>query len=112
VAQLFSRPSPGLGAVRIGEHALAILRGAGLSPGDAVAAFSGIIALNYGWSSFTTARELDPSGPSHDVASLLAALPAAAFPRTVEVAGELGAYGGDDHYELVLAGLTEGLPGP
>ena len=32
-----------------------------------MAAFSGIIALNYGWSSYTTARDLDREGPSHDV---------------------------------------------
>ena len=109
VAPLFSRPSPGLGAVRIGEHALAILRGAGFATSDAVAAFSGIIALNYGWTSFTTARDADPSGPSHEVGATLAALPADAFPHTVEAAAEMGAYGSDAHYELVLDGLLAGL---
>ena len=68
VAPLFSHPSPGIGAIRIGELALAILRRAGFSDAHAVAAFSAVIALNYGWSSFTTARDLDPGGPSHDVA--------------------------------------------
>jgi len=111
VAPLFSSPSPGLGAVRIGELALGILRRGGLSDGRAVAAFSGVIALNYGWSSFTTARDLDPGGPSHDVEAMLTALPAAAFPLTVEVAKEMGAYGSDEHYEFVLDQLLRGLAG-
>jgi AcrR family transcriptional regulator len=111
VAPLFSSPSPGLGAVRIGELALGILRRGGLGDGRAVAAFSGVIALNYGWSSFTTARDLDPGGPSHDVEAMLTALPAAAFPLTVEVAKEMGAYGSDEHYEFVLDQLLRGLAG-
>src|SRR3954466_8276214 len=71
VAPLFTRPNPGLSSVRIGELALGILRRAGFSKARAVAAFSGIIALNYGWSSFTAARDLDPEGPSQDVGAML-----------------------------------------
>jgi AcrR family transcriptional regulator len=109
VAPLFTRPSPGLSAVRIGEHALGILRRAGFSDERAVAVFSGIIALNYGWSSFTTARELDPDSPAHDVGAMLAALPPSAFPLTVEVAGAMGAYGSDRHYDIVLDQFLSGL---
>jgi AcrR family transcriptional regulator len=112
VAPLFTRPSPGIGAVRIGELALGILRRGGLSDARAVAAFSGIVALNYGWSSFTTARDLDPEGPSQDVGAMLALLPAAEFPLTVDVAGELSAYGSDAHYEFVLDRLLSGLNQP
>ena len=109
VAPLFTRPNPGLGSVRIGELALAILRGAGLSGPRAVAAFSGIVALNYGWSSFTTARDLAPDAAGHDVGAALARLPAAEFPLTAGVASDLGAYGSDEHYELVLDQLLTGL---
>jgi AcrR family transcriptional regulator len=109
VAPLFARPSPGMGAVRIGELALGILRRAGLSDERAVAVFSGIIALNYGWSSFTTARDLDPAGPGHDVGAMLAALPRTEYALTVEVAGEMGAYGSDRHYDIVLDQLLRGL---
>jgi len=109
VAQLFTRPSPGLGAVRIGELALGILERGGTTEGRAVAVFSGVIAFNYGWSSFTSARDLDPGGPSHDVAAALAMLPAEHFPLTVGVASELGHYGSDEHYELVLGQLLGGL---
>jgi hypothetical protein len=75
----------------------------------AVAAFSGIIALNYGWSSFTTARDLDPTSPGHDVGAMLAALPRSEYPLTVEVAGEMGAYGSDHHYDFVLDQFLSGL---
>jgi AcrR family transcriptional regulator len=109
VAPLFTQPNPGLSAVRIGELALGILRRGGLSDARAVAAFSGIIALNYGWSSFTTARDLDPEGPSHDVGAMLAQLPPAVYPLTVDVAEEMGAYGSDSHYDFVLDQLLGGL---
>src|SRR5215217_1676528 len=109
VTPLFTQPNPGLSAVRIGEFALEILRRGGLGNADAVAAFSGIIALNYGWSSFTAARDSDPDGPSHDVGAALAGLPRSEFPLTVEVAGEMGAYGSDEHYDFVLAQLLAGL---
>jgi AcrR family transcriptional regulator len=109
VAPLFSQPNPGLSAVRIGELALGILRRAGVSDARAVAAFSGIIALNYGWSSFTTARDLDPAGPGHDVGAVLAALPRSEYPLTVDVAAEMGAYGSDQHYDFVLDRFLSGL---
>ena len=109
IAPLFTQPNPGLSAVRIGESALGILRRGGLSNARAVAAFSGIIALNYGWSSFTAARDLDPEGPSHDVGAMLAQLPPSQFPLTVDVAGEMGAYGSDVHYNFVLDHLLGGL---
>lgn len=109
VAPLFTRPNPGLGAVRIGELALGILRRGGLSDARAVAALSGIIALNYGWSSFTSARDLDRASPGHDVGTMLARLPASQFPLTVDVAAEMGDYGSDDHYDFVLEHLVRGL---
>jgi AcrR family transcriptional regulator len=108
VAPLFSQPNPGMSSVRIGEFALGILRRGGFSNARAVAAFSGIIALNYGWSSFTSARDLE-AGTGHDVAAMLAQLPPADYPLTVDVANEMGAYGSDQHYEFVLDQLLTGL---
>jgi AcrR family transcriptional regulator len=109
VAPLFTQPNPGLGAVRIGEHVLGILDRGGVSKDRSVAVFSGLIALNYGWASFTAARDLDPGGPSHDVSAMLRQLPPAMFPLTVAVAEEMGAYGSDAHYELVLEQMLGGL---
>jgi hypothetical protein len=68
-----------------------------------------LIALNYGWASFTSARALDPSSPGHDVGAALRMLPADVFPLTVAVADEFGAYGSDDHYEFVLDRFLSGL---
>jgi AcrR family transcriptional regulator len=109
VAPLFGQPNPGISSVRIGELALGILRRGGFSDARAVAAFSGIIALNHGWPSFTTARDLDPQGPGHDLGAMLAALPRTEYPLTVDVADEIGAYGSDHHYDLVLDQLLSGL---
>jgi AcrR family transcriptional regulator len=88
VAPIFSRPNPGPSAVAIGDHAFGILARGGFTEDDAVAAFSGILALNYGWSSFTAARDLDTTG------------------ITAEMMGE---YGSDRHYELVLGHFLDGL---
>jgi AcrR family transcriptional regulator len=81
VAPLFANPVPGPSAQRIGGHALAILERGGHTGDAAVAAFSGLIALNYGWSSFTVATDL----------------------------GTRDGYGSDEHYELVLGALVDGL---
>jgi AcrR family transcriptional regulator len=75
VAPIFSHPNPGPAAVAIGEHAFAVLG----DVADPMAAFSGIIALNYGWASFTAAG------------------------------GDLEGYGTDAQYERVLAALADGL---
>jgi hypothetical protein len=97
-----------MSAVRIGEHALAVIRSGGRTNDEAVAIFSGVIALNYGWSSFTAARQLHPAA-GEQVAAAMATLPAEAFPDTASVAAEMVAYGSDEHYELVLDRLVGGL---
>ena len=81
VAPIFTNPNPGPGAVRIGEVAFAILRRGELRDAEAIAAFSGLLALNYGWASFTAARNLDP------------------------------AYGSDEHYDFALEAFVTGLRG-
>jgi AcrR family transcriptional regulator len=106
VAPLFSHPSPGLNAVRIGEESLRILRRGGITDDSAVATFSAIIALNYGWSAFTTARD-DTAEPTLPAA--LAALPADQFPLTVGVATSMGNYGSETHYDLALNHLITGI---
>jgi len=91
VAPIFSRPNPGPSAVAIGDHAFGILARGSFTEDAAVAAFSGILALNYGWSSFTAARDLDPTGIT---------------------AAQMGEYGSDRHYELVLGHFLDGLRSP
>jgi AcrR family transcriptional regulator len=94
VSPLFSHPTPGMSAVTVGEHALAVIRRGDVTNDEAVAIFSGIIALNYGWSSFTAARQLDPTA-GEQVAAAMATLPAEAFPNTAAVAAEMAGYGSD-----------------
>lgn len=111
ITTLFSHPNPGLNAARIGEEALRILERGGITGDEAVATFSGLIALNYGWSAFSTAREAlgsagDERPPLGDV---LASLPAEEFPLTVRSASSMGGYGSDAHFEIVLAQLLAGI---
>lgn len=111
IPMVFTHPNPGLGAVRIGELALRILRRGGLTNDQMIAAFSGLIALNYGWLAFSVGRAGDPDGPSHTVTEELLRLPADHFPLIVETAEAMGAYGSDEHYDYALGRFLGGLGG-
>jgi len=80
VIPLFSHPSPGPNAFRVGELAFAILARGGSVGDDAVADFSSILALNYGWCAFGTSREKLPQE-----------------------------YGSEAHYERALGHLVTGI---
>ena len=81
-----------------------------LRRGGAVAAFGPLIALNYGWSSFTAARELDPGRAQPrrrgDADRPCPPRPSRSRSRRPP---STGAYGSDEHYELVLDQLLLGL---
>ncbi len=64
VEGLIAHPLPGPNAIPIGEEALRILTRAGISGEPAVAYFSGILALNYGWTSFAHAKTQTTAAPS------------------------------------------------
>lgn len=108
VTAFFHHPSPGLNATRIGEDALGILARGGISGDAAVAAFSALIALNYGWCGFALARPAD----ERPLAEALSALPAELFPHTVSVSSAMAGYGSDAHYDAVLRSLVTGLGAP
>jgi len=112
ITSLFTHANPGLNATRIGEVALRILRQGGITGEAAVAAFTGILALNYGWAAFATARDtpvLDDENRMPIMRDGLAALPADEFPLTVEVADQMSSYGSNEHYELTLNQLLVGI---
>lgn len=112
IIPLFTHPNPGLNATRIGELALDILRRGGVTGGDAVADFCGILALNYGWSAFATARSAaarNGQDPGPAIGAMIAALPGERFPLTVAVADQMSAYGSDEHYERALRHLVSGI---
>ena len=111
VTVLFTHPVPGLGAVRIGEHALAVLGRGGVEDVDAVAAFSAVLALNYGWAAFSAGRDPDRHDAAPDIGDLLAALDPDEFPATSAAAAHLAAYGDDDQYDRALTALLVGIAG-
>lgn len=107
VTELFAHPAPGVNALPIGEWALRILDRGGITGDAAVATFSGIIALNYGWASFVVART---GGAGDSLAEdLMDPGVAQAFPLTTSVAGPMSRYGGVEHYELVLEQMLAGI---
>jgi hypothetical protein len=68
-----------------------------------------LLALNYGWSAFASARDVRPTNAAAQVRRTLAALPRAEYPHTAAVAEEMAAYASDRHYELVLEQLLVGI---
>jgi AcrR family transcriptional regulator len=106
VPGLIAHPMPGPNAVPIGEQALRILHRAGVDDDRAVATFSGVIALNYGWVSFSIARSAAEAAPS---LRRIASGPGGDFPYTIAVGEAMGRFGGDDHYVIVLTELLSGL---
>jgi AcrR family transcriptional regulator len=111
IIPLFTHSNPGVNATVIGEVAFEILSRAGITGADAVATFSGLLALNYGWFAFTTARDAtrDAVDPEATLAASLEGIPADRFPLTIANAGELSNYGSDAHYALALRQMIEGI---
>jgi AcrR family transcriptional regulator len=109
LAGFFSHPSPGRNATRVGEVLLEILNRAGFDNDASVATFGGLLALNYGWSSFASARDVLPANAAEQVRQAMATLPRAEYPRTAAVAAEMAQYGSDQHYELVLEQYLAGI---
>ena len=108
ITPLVSHPNPGLNALPIGEIALQILSRGGITGDDAVVAFSGILAMNYGWASFVSARRdaVDTSVQDERRAS---AARARDYPLTAEVAAALSQYGSATHYDRALGQLLQGI---
>lgn len=111
ISLFFTHPAPGPATDRIGETALSMLVGGGLSREMAVSVFSAVIALNYGWASFAKARSesVINGTPGLSLADSLSLLSDDEFPVTRQVAHELVEYGAHRHYELALGVLVTGL---
>jgi AcrR family transcriptional regulator len=108
VPGLIAHPLPGPNALPIGEQALRILHRLGVNGDRAVATFTGILALNYGWVSFSIARGAADAAPS---IRRIESGPSADFPHTLAVAEEMARFGSDDHYVTVVTELLGGLAG-
>lgn len=106
VPGLIAHPLPGPNALPIGEQALRILHRLDADGARAVATFSGIVALNYGWVSFAIARRASQAAPS---IRRIESGPADDFPYTLAVAEEMARFASDDHYATVVTELLGGL---
>ena len=104
VPGLFRTPDPGPGAAVTAEQAFAILARGGLTGADAVAAFSAIVALNYGWAAFA-----NPDRSPAELRDGMLALPAASFAHTRAVAEELAEYADPGNYARALELVVEGI---
>jgi len=111
IVPLFTHSNPGINATVIGETALEILERGGITGADAVATFCGILALNYGWFAFSTARDATRAtvDPEAVLAASLSMLPTDRFPLTLSVAGELSNYGSNAHYTVALGQMIAGV---
>lgn len=111
IVPLFTHSNPGINATIIGEAIFGILDRGGVRGAAAVAGFSTILALNYGWFAFRTAREATrgTSQPEADLAAALAVLPPARFPHTLAVAPQLANYGSDQQYAIALDRVVAGI---
>ena len=113
VSLLISHPSPGLGATRIGEIAFSILQRGNITGVRAVSIFSGIIALNYGWTSFTKAKSATQDDPTRRSVLLkqMNDLKPSDYPLTTELATELENYGSVSHYDIAMTTFCLSLIG-
>ena len=106
VPGLIAHPLPGPNALPIGELALRLLDRLHLHGDTAVAAFSGMIALNYGWASFAISRNADAAAPSLQRVS--AGAPAD-FPHTRAAGVAMANFGSEAHYRLVRDGMLDAI---
>jgi AcrR family transcriptional regulator len=109
VPGLIAHPLPGPNALPIGEQALRLLHRLGVEGDRAVAMFSGVIALNYGWVSFALASRAAAAAPSLE---RISAGPADGYPHTTAVGAAMARFGSDDHYRTVVSELLGGLAAP
>ena len=104
----FDRPLQSPGAMRITDRAIALLLEAGLSKGEAVAAFKALLLHTLGAAAFA-ASEARPE-VRKKAADRHASLPADEVPAMAAVADDLtAALGGDQAFELGLAALLDGV---
>ncbi|HEV7567230.1 MAG TPA: TetR/AcrR family transcriptional regulator [Microbacteriaceae bacterium] len=108
IAPLTQHPNPGPNALPIGEAALHILKRAGIIGDDAVATFSGLIALNYGWASFVVGKERADELEDNQTTAQPLTVPGA-YPLTGGVAEAMSRYGSHKHYDVVLNQLLAGI---
>lgn len=99
---LFSNPSPGANSSHIGEHVFGLLSKGNIHGEKAVAIFSGVIALNYGWASFESKKPKNFDRQFANQIENLSFDSGISLPLTVKLAPHLANFGSDGHYELAI----------
>lgn len=99
---LYSNPSPGVNSFQIGEHVFGLLSKGNIDGERAVAIFSGVIALNYGWASFESKKPKKFDRQFANQIENLTFESGISLPFTVKLAPHLANFGSDKHYELAL----------
>lgn len=99
---LFSNPSPGANSSQIGEYVFGLLSKGNIRGEKAVAVFSGIIALNYGWASFESKKPRNFDLRFASQIQNLTLEDGISLPITQKLTPHLANFGSDRHYEITL----------
>lgn len=106
---LYAIPSPGINTILIGEYALSLITESGIKGEKAVAAFSSIIAFNYGWASFTNTK---PKEFERDYRLQLKSLSLESkenLTTTISLTNHLVNFGSREQYEIALNYLLRSI---
>jgi AcrR family transcriptional regulator len=107
IPHLFNNPSPGINSTAIGEFVFMNLGRGGIKDEKAVAIFSGIIALNYGWVSFKLAKPKDFGSRFHEQLTQQAQNPIS-MPLTQAYSSHIMNFGNNRDYDLILSLILNG----
>lgn len=106
---LYANPSPGINTIRIGEYVLKIITNEGIKGEKAVAIFSSIIALNYGWASFTNTKPREFERHYRQQLQELSQKSQQDLLTTISLTNHLVNFGSGEQYEIALNHLLQSI---
>lgn len=109
IQMLASNPLPGVSVAAVGERFYEILLRGGIRGEDAVSAFSGIIAINYGWSLFEGNRQPNKDTSDLKVVESLRMLNTSEFPLSTEYSDLFNDYASSSKLKRTLQQFINGI---
>lgn len=106
---LYTNPSPGINTIRIGEYVLKLITKEGIKGKKAVAIFSSIIALNYGWASFANTKPREFERDYRQQLKELSLESQQDFSTTYSLTNHLVNFGSREQYEIALNYLLRSI---
>lgn len=106
---LASNPLPGVSVAAVGERFYEILLRGGIRGEDAVSAFSGIIAINYGWILFEGNRQPNKDTSDQKVVESLNMLKTSEFPLSTEYSDLFSDYASSPKHKRTLQQFINGI---